>query len=70
MIQTALRIVKRKAKSTSIGKRLQRFKNRNSPLPAHYYDELPAPQTQSELSLLLHEKIKAKQNNIASKKVS
>ncbi len=70
VIQTALRIVKRKAKSTSIGKRLQRFKNRNSPLPAHYYDELPAPQTQSELSLLLHEKIKAKQNNIASKKVS
>lgn len=70
VIQTLLRIVKRQAKSTSIGKRLQRFKNRKSPLPAHYYDELPPSQTHSELSLLLHTQIKAKQNNIASKRVS
>jgi hypothetical protein len=68
VIQTGLRVVKRQLKSTSIGKKLQRFKNRNSPLPAHYYDELPPLQTHSEQSLQLLEQLKSKQATLTSSK--
>lgn len=68
VFETTLRVAKRKAKETSIGKRLQRFKNRNSHLPADYFDELPAPQTHSEQSLQLLEQLKSKQATLSSSK--
>ena len=68
VFETTIRVAKRKAKETSIGKRLQRFKNRNSHLPADYFDELPAPQTHSEQSLFLLEQLKAKQATLTSTK--
>lgn len=69
VLETSLRVAKRKAKSTAIGKRLQRFKNRNSHLPADYFDELPASQTHSQASLMLLQQLKTMQAKISQNKV-
>lgn len=68
VFETTIRVAKRKAKATSIGKRLQKFKNRNSHLPPDYFDELPPPQTHSEQSLQLLEQLKSKQASLTSTK--